>query len=73
LLGLLALVSALAAANAENVTLEGPGLYIDVVVDTPWDAIIFFAVPAIIFFIAFVACLRVLLKAWRRRNLPRGD
>jgi hypothetical protein len=41
-------------------------------VDTYWDAIIFFALPAIIFSIAFVASFRLLLKAWRRRNLPRG-
>jgi hypothetical protein len=38
-------------------------------VDTYWEGIIFFGVPAIIFFMAFVASLRVLLKAWRRRNL----
>jgi hypothetical protein len=41
-------------------------------VDTYWDAIIFFAVPAIIFFIAFVACFRLLLKAWRSRHLPKS-
>jgi uncharacterized membrane protein len=69
LLGLLALLTAVAAASAENITLEGSGWYIHMTVDTYWDAIIFFAVPAIIFFMAFVACLRVLLKAWRRRNL----
>src|SRR5215204_7542432 len=69
LLGLLALVTAVAAAYAENITLEGSGWYIHMTVDTFWDAIIYFAVPAIIFFMAFVACLRVLLKAWRRRNL----
>src|SRR5215203_2087496 len=68
LLGLLALVAAVAAASGENITLEGSGWYIHMTVDTFWDAIIFFAVPAIIFFIAFVASFRVLLKAWRRRN-----
>src|SRR3954453_13341001 len=50
LLGLLALLTALAAASAENMMLEGSGFYIDMTVDTYWDAIIFFAVPAIIFF-----------------------
>jgi len=69
LLGLLALLAAGAAASAKEFTLEGSGWYINVAVDTYWDAIIFFAVPAIIFFMAFVACFRVLLKAWRRRNL----
>jgi len=69
LLGLLALLTAVAAAYAENIGLEGSGWYIHMTVDTFWDAIIFFAVPAIIFFIAFVASFRVLLKAWRRRNL----
>src|SRR5215203_218652 len=69
LLGLLALLTAVAAANAENIQLWGSGWYIHMTVDTYWDAIIFFALPAIIFFIAFVASFRVLLKAWRRRNL----
>jgi hypothetical protein len=72
LLGLMALVTALAAASAKEVTLEGSSWYIKVAVDSPLDAIIFFALPAIIFFIAFVACLRLLLKAWRRRYPPRG-
>src|SRR5215217_6768456 len=69
LLGLLALLTAVAAASAENITLEGSGWYIHMTVDTFWDAIIFFALPALIFFMAFVASFRVLLKAWRRRNL----
>ena len=73
LLGLLALLAAVAVASAKEFALEGSGWYINVAVETPWDAIIFFALPAIIFFIAFVACLRLLLKAWRRRNLPRGE
>jgi hypothetical protein len=37
-------------------------------VDTLWDAIIFFALPAIIFLVAFVAGFRLLLKAWRSRK-----
>src|SRR5215212_8858080 len=61
LLGLLALLTAVAAASAENITLEGSGWYIHMTVDTFW--------AAIIFFMAFVASFRVLLKAWRRRNL----
>src|SRR5215212_7238890 len=69
LLGLLALLAAVAAASAKEFSLEGSGWYIHITVDTYWDAIIFFAVPAIIFFMAFVASFRVLLKAWRRRNL----
>jgi len=69
LLGLLALLTAVAAASAENMMLEGSGFYIDMTVDTYWDSIIFFALPAIVFFMAFVACFKVLLKAWRRRNL----
>src|SRR4051794_19479297 len=73
LLGLLTLLAALAAASAKEFTLEGSSWYINVAVETPWDAIIFFALPAIIFFIAFIACFRSLLKAWRRRNLPKGD
>ena len=73
ILGLLALVTTVAAAIAEDVTLEGSYFYIHITVDSPLEAIIFFALPAIIFLIAFVACLRLLLKAWRRRNLPRGD
>src|SRR5215204_4823842 len=72
LLGLLALLAAVAAAYAENITLEGSGFYINLTVDTYWDAIIFFGLPALIFFIAFVASFRLLLKAWRRRHLPRG-
>src|SRR5215210_2414996 len=72
LLGLLALLAAVAAAYAENITLEGSGWYINLTVDTYWDAIIFLGLPALIFFIAFVASFRVLLKAWRRRHLPRG-
>src|SRR5918995_3942973 len=73
LLGFLALLTAVAVAYAENITLEGSGFYINLTVDTYWDAIIFFALPALIFFIAFVASFRLLLKAWRRRNLPRGE
>ena len=73
LLGLLALLAAVAVAYAENITLEGSGFYINLTVDTYWDAIIFFGLPAFICFIAFVASLRLLLKAWRRRNLPRGE
>jgi len=69
LLGLLALLTAVAAAYAENIQLWGSGWYIHMTVDTFWDAIIFFGLPAIIVFIAFVASFRVLLKAWRRRNL----
>src|SRR5215218_4659078 len=68
LLGLLALLAAGAAASAKEFTLEGSGWYIHMTVDTYWDATFFFAV-AIIFFMAFVASFRVLLKAWRRRNL----
>src|SRR5215212_8066808 len=68
LLGLLALLAAGAAASAEEFALEGSGFYIHMTVDTYWDATFFFAV-AIIFFMAFVASFRVLLKAWRRRNL----
>src|SRR3954470_19381083 len=67
LLGLLALLTALAAFSAENITLEGSGWYIHMTVETPWDAMIFFAF-AIIFSMAFVACFRLLLKAWRRRK-----
>jgi hypothetical protein len=67
LLGLLALGTAVAAASTKEVTLELFSiLYINLVVDTPWDAIVF-GLPAIIFFIAFVAYSRLLLKAWRRR------
>jgi hypothetical protein len=72
LLGLLSLITALAVASAENITLEGSGWYIHMTVDTLWDAIIFFALPAIIFFMAFVACFRLLLKAWRSRHLPKS-
>jgi len=73
LLGMLALALAVAAARAEIVTLElSPTWYFNLVVDTPLDAIVF-ALPAIIFFIAFVAWLRLLLKAWRRRYPPRGE
>src|SRR5215216_5918013 len=68
LLGLLALLTAVAAASAKEFSLEGSGWYIHMTVDTYWDATFFFAV-AIIFFMAFVASFRVLLKAWRRRNL----
>ena len=68
LLGLMALLAAVAVAYAEHITLEGTGFYIDLTVDTYWDAIIFFGLPAIIFFIAFVASFRLLLKAWRRRK-----
>ena len=71
LLGLLAIGTAVAAASTKEVTLELFSiLYINLVVDTPWDATVF-ALPAIILFIAFVAYSRLLLKAWRRRYLPR--
>ncbi len=71
LLGLLAIGTAVAGASTKEVTLELFSiLYINLVVDTPWDAT-FFALPAIILFIAFVGYSRLLLKAWRRRNLPR--
>jgi hypothetical protein len=73
LLGLLALLAAVAAAYAENIKLKGSNWGINITVNTLWDAIIFFGLPAIIFFIAFVACFRLLLKAWRRRYLPRGE
>ena len=73
LLGLLSLITALAVASAEkNVAFKGSGWYIHMTVDTLWDAIIFFGLPAIIFFMAFVACFRLLLKAWRSRNLPKS-
>src|SRR5215211_4374101 len=72
LLGLLTFLAAVAAASAKEFTLEGSGFYIYITVDTYWDAIIFFALPALIFFIAFVASFRLLLKAWRRRHLTRG-
>jgi len=72
LLGLLSLLTALAVASAENMTLKGSGWYIHMTVDTLWDAIIFFALPAIIFFMAFVAGFRLLLKAWRSRHLPKS-
>jgi hypothetical protein len=68
LLGLMAFLAAVAAATAQHMALEGSGWYIGLTVDTYWDAIVFFALPAIIFFIAFVACFRLLLKAWRRRK-----
>jgi hypothetical protein len=73
LLGLVAIGTAVAAASTKEVTLElFSTLYINLVVDTAWDAT-FFALPAIILFIAFVAYSRLLLKAWRRRYSPRGD
>src|SRR3954454_16475555 len=68
LLGLMALLAAVAAAYAENITLEGTGFYINLTVETYWEAFIFFGLPAIIFFMAFVASFRLLLKAWRRRK-----
>jgi hypothetical protein len=37
-------------------------------VNTYWEAIIFFALPAIIFLMAFVAYFRLLLKVWRSRK-----
>jgi hypothetical protein len=71
LLGLVAIGTAVAAASTKEVTLELFSiLYINLVVDTPLDAIVF-ALPAIILFIAFVAYSRLLLKAWRRRYSPR--
>ena len=73
LLGLMALLAAVAVAYADHITLEGTGFYINITVDTYWDAIIFFGLPAIICFIAFAASFRLLLKAWRSRNLPRGE
>ena len=69
LLGLMSLITALAVAMEEkNITLKGSGWYIHLTVNTFWDAIIFFALPAIIFLMAFVAYFRLLLKAWRSRK-----
>jgi hypothetical protein len=73
LLGLLAFVGAVAAAYAENIKLEGSNWHYEVTVETPFDAIIFFGLPAIFFFIGFVACLRVFIKVWRRRTRARDD
>jgi hypothetical protein len=71
LLGLVAIGTAVAAASTKEVTLELFSiLYINLVVDTAWDATVF-ALPAIILFIAFVGYSRLLLKAWRRRYSPR--
>jgi hypothetical protein len=65
----MSLLSALAVASAEkNMAFKGSGWYIHMTVDTLWDAIIFFALPSIIFLIAFVAYFRLLLKAWRSRK-----
>jgi hypothetical protein len=69
LLGLLSLITALAVATEEkSIALKGSGWYIHMTVDTLWDAIIFFALPAIIFLMAFVAYFRLLLKVWRSRK-----
>jgi hypothetical protein len=69
LLGLLSLITALAVAIEEkSIALKGSGWYIHMTVNTFWDAIIFFALPAIIFLVAFVAGFRLLLKAWRSRK-----
>jgi hypothetical protein len=52
----------------KSIAFKGSGWYIHFAVNTYWDAIIFFALPAIILLIAFVGYFRLLLKAWRSRK-----
>jgi hypothetical protein len=69
LLGLMSLLAALAVAMEEkSIAFKGSGWYIHLTVNTYWEAIIFFALPAIIFLMAFVVYFRLLLKAWRSRK-----
>jgi hypothetical protein len=69
LLGLMSLLAALAVAMEEkSIAFKGSGWYIHFAVNTYWDAIIFFALPAIILLMAFVGYFRLLLKAWRSRK-----
>jgi hypothetical protein len=69
LLGLMSLLAALAVAMEEkSIAFKGSGWYIHFAVNTYWDAIIFFALPAIILLMAFVCYFRLLLKAWRSRK-----
>ena len=62
LLGLMSLLSALAVSIEEkSLAFKGSGWSIHLTVNTYWDAgVIFFALPAIIFLMAFVAYFRLL-------------
>lgn len=66
-LGLLALVIAMAWDLTLEVTTDAPA---DVNLSLPEVHWIFYALPALIFFIAFVVLLKRLIVAWRGRNRP---
>jgi hypothetical protein len=69
-LGLLALAAAGILDVTLEVTFEEISWNVNVILpDDPWV----FALPAIIFFVAFVARLKWLLRAWQKRNPPGGD
>ena len=65
-LGVLALVAARPEGVTWEVTTEEIPKTVTVYAEDPW----IFAVPAIIFFIAFVVVLKRIIIAWRGRNRP---
>jgi hypothetical protein len=67
-LGLVALVGAMSWDVTVEITTDAPGPVNEVYLpEVHW---IFYALPAIIFFITFVVLLKRLIIAWRRRNRP---
>jgi hypothetical protein len=69
-LGVLALFFAMSWDLTLEVTTDAPA---NVHVSLPEVHCIFYALPAIIFFIAFVVLLKRLFIAWRKRNRPAAS
>ena len=72
-LGFLALVIAMSWDFTIEVTSDAPDLSANVNVTLPEVHWIFYALPALIFLIAFVVLLRRLIVAWGRRNRPASE
>jgi hypothetical protein len=72
-LGFLALVFAMSWDFTIEVTSDAPDLSANVNVTLPEVHWIFYAIPALIFLIAFVVLLKRLVIAWGRRNRPASE
>jgi hypothetical protein len=72
-LGFLALVVAMSWDFTIEVTSDAPDLSANVNVTLPEVHWIFYALPALIFLVAFVVLLKRLIIAWGRRNRPASE
>ena len=72
-LGLLALFFAMSWDLILEVNTDAPDLTANVNVTLPEVHWIFYALPALIFLIAFVILLKRLIIAWGRRNRPASE